>query len=564
MNNNRNSLLLICAALISLAFIAVNVEWILQSRIDQINDIDEAGYLSIALLDYYAWLSGGPLAWLQKIVEPSIQSPMTTAAASILFLLFRPTTFFGYIVPILFGALSVFVSYFLARRIAGERFALLTTVVVATSPTIIAYSRTFNFAMAATFCTTAAMLCLVSSQQMRSLRWSIALGFFVGLMVIARTVTIAFYPAVMLAVLWCVFSRRERLGAAFLNAVIAGIVALITAASWLAFTWRPVFEYLTRFGYGDKATSYGPAAFWQSVQTTLQYMAIYFQLFQTLLILAGVLALMIATLVAFYWNGWHKTSAAILSSPIAPLSIFVAVSTAALMSSSNKGTGFSAPLAPALLIIAIYGFRQLIPAPTLRGAGAAALALASAFAAFPLVSMAAPFYRHSQIELPVFGWIPALSSRGPIHWYLKEGGLGDPEDPTIVPEEMSRQWYEAGRTIYNRIKDKTRPDRVVMLGFRTYPLNGNTLTMFNRLDSADPLPIDNDLPFPGTVADYDKWIKARATCVLLSADGTNGDIPPPVNTPALEEAAREAGFTVFDSVFVPNGREIKLWSRPCS
>ncbi|SHF17884.1 Dolichyl-phosphate-mannose-protein mannosyltransferase [Kaistia soli DSM 19436] len=489
---------------------------------------------------------------------------MTTATASVLFLIFRPTTFFGYIVPILFGGLSVFVSYFMARRIAGEWFALLATLLIATSPYMIGYSRTFNFAMAATLCTTAALLCLVSSQQMRSRRWAIALGFCVGLMVIARTVTIAFYPAIMLAVLWCVFSRKDGVGRAFFNAVIAGIVAVITAASWLAFTWREVFDYLTSFGYGDKAASYGPTAFWDSVRTTLQYSAAYFQLFQTLLILSGVLALIIATLVSALSVGWRKTASDIRSSPIAPISIFAAASMMALMSSANKGTGFSAPLAPALIIIAVYGFRALIPVASVRKAGAAALSLASLVAAFPLVSMASPYYRNSVIELPVVGWIPAFSSRVPIHWYLKESGLGDPDNATIVSKEISQQWYELGRSLYDRIKNKTKPDKVIKDGFRTYPLNANTLTMFNLLDAADLLPIDNAPPFPGTVADYDAWIRSSPSCVLLSADGTDGDIRPSVDPAALEQAARNAGFSVFDSVYMPNGREIKLWSRPCS
>lgn len=548
-------------AIIAVSFVLVNASWIARYRLNQAVDIDEAGYFSIALYDYHAWMSGGLRGWLNEVLLPTIQAPVTTATASILFIIFGPQLSVGFLVPVLFGGASVIVTYFLARRIAGDWFALLASLIVAASPIIVDYSRTFNFAMAATFFTTAALMCLLYSDRLRSTPWAILLGLCVGMMALSRTVTISFYPAIALAVLWCVFTRRDAIAKALANTLLAGVVALITAASWLFFSWRPVLDYLLQYGYGDKATSYGPAGLWQSAYATIQLFIYYTQLTDTLLIIFGIASLLIYVLIFSLKNGIILTLNRVTASLVSPVLIFSTFSIFALMSSSNKGTGFSAPLFPALAIIALYGFRLLLSTEPLRFIGAAAIAVACLVSVHPLFSMEPPYYENSRTTLPLIGTIPAFSSRAPIHWYSLESELGNPDIPTAISTDDSHQWFQLSTELYALAHDRNPPDSVVKMGFRTYLLNGNTISLANAMSSPVRLPVDGSPPFPGTISDYEAWLQSSPSCLLLSADGTIGDIRPAVDFEALETAAKNLGFSVIESVRTPNGRTVKLWSR---
>jgi hypothetical protein len=67
---------------------------------------------------------------------------------------------------------------------------------------------------------------------------------------------------------------------------------------------------------------------------------------------------------------------------------------------------------------------------------------------------------------------------------------------------------------------------------------------------------------------YKAWLSpggvASPACVLLTAAGDQAEFRPVVNTPLLERAAREVGFAQFDKWSMPNGRVVKMWTRPCA
>lgn len=544
-------------------FLFLNILWIWRYRVGQALDIDEAGYFATALSDYRAWLLHGFLGWIKEVEAPSIQSPITTALSSVLYMMAGPVSELGYLVPIAFGAGTIILSYLIARRLAGEWFGTLVAVFVATSPAIINFSRNFNFAMAATFFTTLALLCLLLSKGLSSRRWSIALGVSVGLMVLARTMTLAFYPAIGAAVLWAVFTNDRHRKRALLNAVIAGVIAVLTASTWLIFSWERVFGYLFSFGYGAKAKNYGPSAFWESVRITVQYLGIYAQLRHFLWLVLGWMALIASGGYALLHKSRNDLFSRLSSSAIAPIVIFSVLSIAALMSSSNKGSGFSIPLFPAIAIVALYGLYTLFQNRQWQRAVSALVIVSSVAAAFPLMGMGPPFFREANINLPLIHTIPKVASRAPIYGYMLSGQLGSPDVPTVLSADESRQWVAAADQISLILHDMTPPGKVVKFGFRTYVLNGNTVLFANGRRVDTPLPIDQAPPFPGTVEDYRRWIEASPSCSLLSSPSTAGDILPSVDVPALEQAATLSGFSVKQITHMPNGREIRFWSRPC-
>ena len=69
------------------------------------------------------------------------------------------------------------------------------------------------------------------------------------------------------------------------------------------------------------------------------------------------------------------------------------------------------------------------------------------------------------------------------------------------------------------------------------------------------------------VSGYEAWLttgNAAAACVLLTSEGTGGELAPPPDTPNMREAARRTGFVVKESWPTPSGRTVEMWVRlPC-
>ena len=77
-----------------------------------------------------------------------------------------------------------------------------------------------------------------------------------GLMVLARTMTIAFVPGLLLAALLPVLARRSVSGLVRVGAGIA--IAVAVASTWYVYNAANVYDYLWRAGYGPNASLFGP------------------------------------------------------------------------------------------------------------------------------------------------------------------------------------------------------------------------------------------------------------------------------------------------------------------
>ena len=141
----------------------------------------------MAARNYNALLDGGLREWIFSIESPSAASPLTSALASLLFLISGPRPAYGIFIPLFSFMTSIVAIYAIARRCGERLLAILTAIVVATTPLLVIYSRSFHFAMPATACATLVLLCLIKSEQGVRWPWVIAFGVFVGLMPLART-----------------------------------------------------------------------------------------------------------------------------------------------------------------------------------------------------------------------------------------------------------------------------------------------------------------------------------------------------------------------------------------
>jgi 4-amino-4-deoxy-L-arabinose transferase-like glycosyltransferase len=97
-------------------FAAVTVIWDLLNRRNGPFDIDESGYLGIAIADFRAFDSLGLFGWLGQVEAPSFQSPLTTAITTPVFVLFGPSQLAALLVPLAFTLLTIGTTFALARR----------------------------------------------------------------------------------------------------------------------------------------------------------------------------------------------------------------------------------------------------------------------------------------------------------------------------------------------------------------------------------------------------------------------------------------------------------------
>jgi 4-amino-4-deoxy-L-arabinose transferase-like glycosyltransferase len=554
---------------VAMTYFAINVRWVWLYRRGQVLDIDEAGYFAIALNNFHALANGGLLQWIMSVEAPSIQSPLTTAAASLIFGLVGPHIVVGFLIPVFAGTVAVLAVYFLGARLAGRRFGLLCAVAVACCPLLLNYSRSFHFALPATAVTTLAVLALVQSNRFRSFGWSIAFGLFVGLMPLARTMTVAFIPGLLIGALVFAFSEKWALKQALVHMIVAGFVATVTSATWLAFNGQGVAQYLLNYGYGNRSAEYGPGGSRiENVIVTFRYAAHYLHFPYVVLLSLG--AFLHASFIARRWwrNGFGPTLETVVRSPLLVLVIFVVSALLVLASSSNKGTAFVAPVVPAMIVLAVWALFVPNWPRVLKLVFGAGLAACLAFAILPAYNLDTPLAKRSVINVPMLGQFLLMDGRSPIEDYMSSTDIGDQNATRPISSEVSAAWMQMSLMTYDRLIAVAKPGQLVTFGFRGYVYNSNTVSMANILKSSTRLSITaiDPLAVGSTVEDYTAWLTqgaAGGTCILLTAPGNSTEILPAVNTPEMEEAARRLKFITVESWTMPNGRKVTMWKRIC-
>ena len=522
--------------------------------------IDEAGYLAIALNDAFGWERGGPVGWAHSVLWPGQHAPLTTAISSIgLLTRWDPVTVaFG--VVLLCAVMTLGLTAALAISTKRRAVVVLSLALVMTTPGFIAFSRMYIFAIPAAAVTMAALYALVRSRALTSLPWSASFGVALGLLPLARTMTIAFVP-VLLAVAVAqaaahLGSRRKQLA----NLGVALLMAVAVASFWLVPSAHLVFGYLTEYGYGSHGAEYANGASSPPVALLTVFGGEFF-LPHLLLIAAGWCAAVWA--VAARWRGGPPPvrSRELLSSPIFPPSAFVIGASAALMTSSNAGFGFTIPLlAPAALVAAAGWSRatRALRRPRMRQVTLATLTAACAVLAYP------SFDAESTLAAP-----RSVSFLGaPL--IVTHGQGADPayftssKKVVVNNDSWGVKWDAAIDRLVSDVLDKStlRPDTA--FGFRNRFTNVNVIQLgvVKRLHYG--IPVAQIDPLENSTSAYASWLtagEAAASCHLITSPGAVNEFRPLVDTAQLVTAASDVGFTAVDQVPLPDGRSVTVWER---
>lgn len=545
---------------------AVDLRWVWLYRHGQPYDIDENGYLSIALANHRGLLADGLRGWWRSVIGPSIQAPLMTASTTPAFLVGGPNPVVGLLVPIAFGLVTLAATFLLGRRVGGHMVGWWAGLLALGAPMLLNYSRSYNFAIAATAMLTLALLALARSSNLEHRGWSALLGLFLGLTALSRTMVLAFLPGIMAAMALAVAVGPARARRA-VNGALGVAAAVAVAFPWYRVNWSLVYDYLTSFGYGSRAAEYGIAAPFFSFtawRVTLQSLAI--SVFLPYLLLLGVGG---AVLVAVAGSearrrGLRLVTLAAARSPLMPCVLVVIEGLAALTSSQNKGSGFVAPLIPAMAVCLGWAAARLPVRPRrLLGAAAAATVVLNVLAAADLGTTLA---RPRLLTLPVLGLIPVTDGRGTLQQYEAAEGIYTNPSAQPLSRRQGAAWVAANADAAARVRASGGPRVVTAFGFRHRLLNVNSVQIEELSVGAPPLPLAQVAPLvtTDTVDGYARWLSggdASRACNLLTAAGDAYEFPPAVTTPSIEQAAQQEGFVRFTQWPLPDGRLVTLWRR---
>lgn len=364
-------------AAFGLLVVALHVLWVARQRPLGTYNPDEAGYLADslryqrALADGLFDGAGGPsLGPLWGRVETTTTGPLVPLAGVPFTLLGSRTVAWLMVVPALFHLLAAVSVAGMTAALGTPRRALVAGVVVLGLPVAIVAGRTFAFAGPAGALLALALWALVSSDRGRRPWPMVGFGLATGLMLLARTMTVAFLPGLALAA--TIYVARER---RVIRPVLAAVLALLlVAGAWWWTAADRIRFYLLRSGYGNLSSSYGPGGWLDRV--VLRFGAAIGDV-RPLLLLPALVLVACAVLGANRRRAAGGSARAWLSANrgLVAVAIVVGSGYAALLSTRNGGTQFEMPL-EVLAVVLVVGSAPLAGLRTTRAIGTVAVVAA--------------------------------------------------------------------------------------------------------------------------------------------------------------------------------------------
>jgi 4-amino-4-deoxy-L-arabinose transferase-like glycosyltransferase len=551
----------------TLVLFALHVIWLAHFRFGYVTEWDESGYISIALSNTHALTSDGPFSLVSTVLEQGVQAPLVPLTAVLPNLLFGTGVDASLLVEPAFFALLVVATYAVARRLTTPWWALLAAAVVATAPVVSDYARIFHFSVPAAALLVSALWALMKSEGLTRRRWAIACGLLLGLMVLARSMTIAYLPGFAVAAALPILLaevRRERI----VNFALLCLSGAVLAGLWYLPNAESVGSYLLNFGYGAESEAYGAehsklsVAYW-----TREAGAVVDELYLPLsaaLVVCGLAALAswLAARGRFSTSreellGWLRSDAALAL-------VIVLEGYVALTSSKNQGTAFALPWLPVLIVLVCAAVAAMRQRP-LRIAAASLLAAVAllnlAMKADVVPGLSDP--RHA--DLPVLGEKTVIDGRGLVQIEVADAGYptGPPTEP--MPE-LQKQWLPFAGELARGMTDYAEArgeEPNVGWGFDDLLLNNTRVGLGSELALSRSLPTLFLKPFPDgdSAASYRQQLREADSNLVIVGERGPGVTGIHLTRGRVETAARDLGFRPVKKFTAPDGRELAVWWR---
>ncbi len=571
---------IVLGALILLT-VVVDVWWLERFRAGYPINIDEADYIGFGMTLKDALAHGGPVAFWHAWAAQTHFGPLLPLLSVPVFVVLGQGVISGLVTQLFCLAALLFASYALGSAVSTRWGGLMTALVVAGMPGIIDYSRTFEFAVTAAAVLTAGTYFLIASQALNQRSWSLAWGFALGLLPLARTMAIAFLPGQIVIAAWLVVAtpgpRRPRL----VNGALALALAVITAGTWFVKSWHAQLSYLTGFGYGAQSERYASKAsmlrvgFWTRELVNTVTADLYLPLAAVVVVAAiiGVGAVTARERACGATANWRRRAMELSSSNLAVVAFVVLEGYLAITSTRNEGVAFRTPLLPgvaALAVACMWRARR----PWLRATLATVCAAVAIFNVAMKADVANPLSGRLTVHVPGLGATPIADGLGYIQDYTIsafEGRYGSPTHPLPV---ATKHWLGAYRSIDAAVLGHptaggTPPNVEVTVD---EPLvNAYDLSFAARLYRGIGLAV-NVLPGPGGPAGVPAYrailarLQSQGITTIVSLDRlgfsyfSSAQARPEGQT-RFEEAASALGYICVGAVALPDGRRAFIQTR---
>jgi hypothetical protein len=557
----RWTLVVVVAGLLLLAF---DAWWIATYRHGYPLNIDEAAYTTIGLNDYLGLRDGGLQGWWQAFQNQAPNAPLVPALASLLYVV-KAGVIEGFAVIAGFMLLLGLAIYGIGERLAGPRLGALAALAAMTAPGVLTFAHVYVFALPAAALLASAVYALLRSEGLQRRRWALACGVALGLMLLARTMTVAFVPGVLAAGVLALAAGAPNRRAARGRLLNLGLLVLTTvavAALWYWHNLQPVLDYLTDFGYGGKSAEFGAEhgvlswARWSGVAERIADIDLLLPM--AALTLAGLLAAAIAALRRVREADDRRPALRELArGDAASVALVVACGYVALTSSANVGVGFTLPLSVLLLPLAVIALRRF-PAAAVPAIAAVALVAAVNLAASS--TLWSGLSRDRQLDLPGLGRLSWLNGVPYAVWDIRTQVPG-PESRFVASD---RAWPRADARLAALLHAQAG-DPVVAFASRSHILNTNTVGLAAVLGAQRGIPMAQLVADDGdTVAAYERRLadpRYGLPGLLVTMSSEAGDYVPRVTQARAEIAARRLGFRLIRTLTLPDGRLLRVWSQ---
>jgi hypothetical protein len=549
----------------------LHVLWLVHFRTGLPLDIDEAGYLSFAFDNRHGFAAHSLVGFFDAVVTQRQFAPLVPMVAAPVLAVFGNSPVVGMSAELLFlGALATG-TVGLGTALGGRRAGLLAGAIVVLSPAGFDFVRTFYFVLASTALFALSVWTLIKTDRFARWTWSAAWGGSTGLMLLSRTFTLGFLPALGLAATLLVIRGPRPLRIPVRNLMLATVVAAGTAGWWYGPNFSPIARYLVNNGYQTESRYYdvsgSPAGirFWTT--RLLQMLNQGFYLVPALILLLAVVIAGTSWLKRQTGRRWR--TADVLEWCATPLGTVVVVATMsylAVTSSRTNGPGYSVPLVP---LVAAVGSTALLALPA-RGRACLVALLVTALlgTAIAKTTETGPLATPRCLSLPGIGCVTVSDGRSISQLQLAFLGM-DATNPARARRGAPGAWARLPATVAGWIHDdaaRARVTPVVFFASRDPLLNTNTVGLAWRMRYRVPLPIGQLRPDEGgdTLANYYQWMddpRRGQPTFLLTTDRSSLEYPPRVSQPRAEQAAMLQGFVMIRTFRLPDGRAARLYER---
>jgi 4-amino-4-deoxy-L-arabinose transferase-like glycosyltransferase len=561
---------LVVVAVGVLALVAFNVWWVAEYRHGYPMTIDEAGYTAFALVDHFGLQGGGLHGWWEAVQSQSPYAPLVPAITSLAFV-FKAGVLEGFGVLIAFMALLAFATYGIGERLAGPRLGALAALVVAAAPGVFLFEREYVFALPAAALLSCAVFALLRSDGLRSRRWAIASGVALGLMLLARTMTVAFVPGVIVAAIVTVLVRSRdaarpggEIASRLLNLGLLVASGFAVAATWYVRNFKPVFDYLTSYGYGSQSAYYGPDHSWISwirwrdVASRMTLNDLLVPL--AALVLLGLLTVgVLAVRRVVEADDRRAALLGLLGSDAFSVAVVAASCYVALTSSRNGGEGFTIPISvllPPLAVVALRHLRSAVVIPVL-----AILIAITGLNVASNTNLWDSLSQTRQVSVPGFGSLPWLNGTPQAVGAIR----GQVPGPSSRFAAGDRGWPEASGAVAGLIlkMSDAGAHQPVAFASRNRVLNTSTVLLAGLLDYGTSIWFAQLVAEPDdTVARYRRELTSAEfgmPGMLVTMSSNTDDFPPLITQSYAETAARRCGFRQVRTMTLPDGRLLRFW-----